>query len=47
MSLSLSSSSSSDSTPIPLRYTADGAYVSPPLSWQDPSRWHPKFRADR
>ena len=36
MSLSLSSSASSDSKPIPLRYTADGVYVSPPLPWQDP-----------
>lgn len=35
MSFSLSSSALSDNAPIPQRYTADGADVSPPLSWQD------------
>ena len=36
MSFSLSSSALTDNAPIPQRYTAQGADISPPLSWQDP-----------
>ncbi|PCJ39907.1 MAG: YbhB/YbcL family Raf kinase inhibitor-like protein [Moraxellaceae bacterium] len=36
MSFSLSSSALHNNAPIPRRYTAEGADVSPPLSWQDP-----------
>lgn len=36
MSFELSSSVLSNNAPIPRRYTAQGADVSPPLSWQNP-----------
>ena len=31
---------------VPVRYTCDGADVSPPLAWTDPPCWEPELRAD-
>ena len=31
---------------IPVRYTCDGADISPPFAWTDPPCWEPELRAD-